>query len=132
MGILSEESLAQYFDEVLSVDKKIKTILESIGLSRNVNQYDRDKYKIWTQVWNFDDELLSYACTLAVGKEQPMQYLSSILTSFHDKNIRKVEDAKNSFDITNPKAKNKSFESQRTYTKEEMNSLYQSIEEIEI
>lgn len=132
MGILSEESLAQYFDEVLSVDKKIKTILESIGLSRNVNQYDRDKYKIWTQVWNFDDELLSYACTLAVGKEQPMQYLSSILSSFHDKNIRNVEDAKNSFDIINPKAKNKSFESQRTYTKEEMNSLYQSIEEIEI
>lgn len=132
MGILTDESLNQYFNEILVVDKKIKTILEEIGLSRNVNQYDRDKYKVWSQVWNFSDQLISYACSLAVGKDQPMQYLSSILSSFHDKNIQSVEDAKHSFEIINPKEKKSSFSSGRSYTKEEMNSLFQSIEEIEI
>lgn len=132
MGILSEQSLAQYFGEVLVIDKKIKEILESVGLSRNVNQYDRDKYRIWTQVWNLKDELIAYACTIAVGKDQPMQYLSGVLSTFHDKNINTIDDAKNSFEIVSTKTKQKSFSTERNYTKEEMNSLFQSIEEIEI
>ena len=132
LGILSEESLQEYFNSVLSVDKKIKTILESIGLSRNVNQYDRDKYKIWTEVWNMPDELIEYAVNLAVGKEQPMQYLAALLSSFHDKNIRTVEDAKNSSQIVSTKNKTKKFNNERDYTKEEMNALFQSIEEIEV
>ena len=132
MGILTEQSLQEYFNEVLVVDKKIKGLLETIGLSRNVNQYDRDKYKIWKEVWQISDELIDYACTLALGKDQPMQYLSTILSSFHDKNIKSVEDAKASFDIINPKEKKTSFSTGRSYTKEEMNSLFQSIDEIEI
>ena len=132
LGILSEESLQEYFNSVLSVDKKIKTILESIGLSRNVNQFDRDKYKIWTEVWNMPDDLIEYAVNLAVGKEQPMQYLAALLSSFHDKNIRTVEDAKNSSQIVSTKTKTKKFNNERDYTKEEMNALFQSIEEIEV
>lgn len=132
MGILTEKSLAEYFDEVLVQDKKIKTLLESIGLSRNVNQYDRDKYKIWKTVWNMPNDVLEYACTLALGKDQPMQYLSSIISTFHDKNIRTLEDAKKSFDIVNTKTVNSNFSTGRTYSKEEYNALFQSIEEIEI
>ena len=132
MGILSEQSLAQYFNEVLATDKQIKTILEAIGLSRNVNQFDRDKFKIWTEVWKMPQEILDYACTLAVGKDQPMQYLSSIISTLHDKNITTLEDAKNSFDIIAPKVNKSNFSTARSYTREEMNSLMQSIEEIEV
>lgn len=133
LGILSEQSLSQYFNEFLVVDKKIKTILENLGLSRNVNQYDRDKYKIWTNVWKLPDDVIDVAVTQSAGKEQPIQYLSTILSSFNDKNIRTVEDAKNSFDIINPKSQTKSnFSSGRSYTPEEMNSIFQSIQEIEI
>lgn len=133
LGILTETSLAEYFGEVLSVDKKIKEILESIGLSRNVNQFDRDKYKVWKEIWHFSDELIDYACTLSIGKDQPMQYLSSVLSSFHDKKISTVEDAKQSFDIINTKqAETKQYKQGRNYTKEEMNSVIQSIEEVEV
>ncbi len=132
LGILSEESLQEYFATVLAVDNKIKVILENIGLSRNVNQFDRDKYKIWTEVWNLPEDLIEYACTLAAGKEQPMQYLSSLLSTFHDKNIKTVEDAKNSYQISSPKASGRKFHNERDYTKEEMNALFQSIEEIEV
>ncbi len=132
LGILTEKSLAEYFNEVLSVDKKIKELLENIGLSRNVNQFDRDKYKIWKEVWKLPEDVIDYACTLAVGKEQPMQYLSSILSTFHDKNIKTVEDAKNSFNILSKTENKSNFSTGRTYSKEEMNALFQSIEEIEI
>ncbi len=133
LGILTENALHEYFADVLSVDKKIKQILENIGLSRNVNQYDRDKYKIWKEVWGVPDDVIEYACTLAVGKEQPLQYLASILSSFHDKNIRTLEDAKNSFEIVSVKAEKKSnFSTGRNYTKQEMNALFQSIDEIEV
>ncbi|MBR1890587.1 MAG: DnaD domain protein [Clostridia bacterium] len=132
LGILTENGLAQFFEDVLSTDKKIKSLLESIGLSRNVNQFDRDKYKVWKENWNMPDDIIDYACTLAIGKDQPMQYLASLLASFHDKKITTLEDAKKSFDIL-PSATTKSnFSTGRSYTREEMNSLFQSIEEIEI
>lgn len=132
LGILTENSLAEYFNEVLVVDKKIKTILENIGLSRNVNQFDRDKYKIWKEIWKMPDEIIYYACTLAVGKDQPMQYLAGILATLHDKNITTLEDAKNSYNIISPKSTTKSNFTGRQYSKEEMNALFQSIDEIEI
>lgn len=132
LGILTENSLAEYFNEVLVVDKKIKTILENIGLSRNVNQFDRDKYKIWKEIWKMPDEIIDYACTLAVGKDQPMQYLAGILATLHDKNIITLEDAKNSYNIISPKSTTKSNFTGRQYSKEEMNALFQSIDEIEI
>ncbi len=132
LGILTEESLNEYFDGVLKIDKKLKDILESIGLSRNVNQFDRDKYKVWKDVWQFSNEIIEYACTLAVGKDQPMQYLSSILASFHDKKINTLEDAKNSFEICSTKDKKSNFSTGRSYTREEMNALFQSIDEIEV
>lgn len=132
LGILTENSLAEYFNEVLVVDKKIKTILENIGLSRNVNQFDRDKYKIWKEIWKMPDEIIDYACTLAVGKGQPMQYLAGILATLHDKNITTLEDAKNSYNIISPKSTTKSNFTGRQYSKEEMNALFQSIDEIEI
>ena len=129
---MTENSLAEYFNEVLVVDKKIKTILENIGLSRNVNQFDRDKYKIWKEIWKMPDEIIDYACTLAVGKDQPMQYLAGILATLHDKNITTLEDAKNSYNIISPKSTTKSNFTGRQYSKEEMNALFQSIDEIEI
>lgn len=132
LGILTEKSLSEYFSSVLEVDKQIKNILENIGISRNPNQFDRDKYKVWKEIWNFSDDLIAYACTLALGKEQPMQYLSSVLSSFHDKNITTVEDAKNAFDILPTKTNKSNFSTGRSYTREEMNSLFQSIDEIEI
>lgn len=133
LGILTEKALSEYFDGVLAVDGKIKEILESLGLSRNVNQFDRDKYKVWTNLWQLPEDVIAYACTLSVGKDQPMQYLASVLSSFHDKNIRTVEDAKKSFDIISPKASTKSnFSTGRSYTKEQMNALFQSIDEIEV
>ena len=132
LGILSENGLQQYFNEVLVVDKRIKTILESIGLSRNVNQFDRDKFKIWTEIWKLNDEIIDYACTLAVGKDQPMHYLASILSNLHDKNITTVEDAKKSFDIISTKETKSNFSTGRSYSKDEVNSIFQAIEEIEI
>ena len=130
LGILSAESLNEYFNSVLSVDKKIKGILESIGLSRNVNQFDRDKYKIWKENWLLPDEVIDYACPLALGKEQPMQYLNMVLSSYHDKNIKTLDDAKNAGNIAvNKKEK---MANKRNYSREEMNALFQSIDEIEV
>ena len=132
LGILTEKSLAEYFNEVLVVDKQIKDVLEKIGLSRNVNQFDRDKYRIWKDVWKLPDDVIDYACTMSAGKDQPMQYLSRILSTFHDKNIKTVEDAKNSFNILSKTESKSNFSTGRTYSKEEMNALFQSIDEIEI
>lgn len=132
LGILSEGSFKEYLGERLAVDKKIKSILEKVGLSRNVNQFDRDKYKIWKEIWQLSDELIDYACTLSAGKDQPIQYLASLLSSFHDKKITRVEEAKQSFDIIAQKQTKAKYSMQRSHTKEESRKLAVNIEEIEI
>ena len=132
MGILSMQSLNEYFDDVLSVDKKIKNILEEIGLSRHVNQFDRDKYKIWTESWHLPDDVIEYASTIAKGKDQPMQYLATILSTYHDKNIKTVEEAKNAYPIIKSKSEEKKESNKRSYSRDEMNAVFQSIEEIDV
>ena len=132
MGILSMQSLNEYFDDVLSVDKKIKNILEEIGLSRHVNQFDRDKYKIWTESWHLPDDVIEYASSIAKGKDQPMQYLATILSTYHDKNIKTVEEAEDAFQIAKTKSEEKKENNKRSYSRDEMNAVFQSIEEIDV
>lgn len=130
MGIVSKESLGEYFGNVLATDEKIKEILTGLGLTRNVNQYDRDKYRLWTEVWNMSQEVISYATTLAQGKEQPMQYLASILSSYHEKHVTTVDEAKGlALSVTKP---SKKLKNQREYSRDDMNALFDTIQEVEV
>ncbi len=131
-GILSEKSFDDFQKETLGLDKKIKNILETLGLSRKVNQFDRDKYHVWKEIWKFSDELIEYACSLSVGKGNPISYLSEILTAYHDKNITRVEEAKQAMDIIGSKDKKSNFANQRKLAKEDSRKLAVNIEEIEI
>ena len=81
-------------------------------------------------------ELIYFATTYANGKPQPMKYMNKILSSWHTKNITSIEDAKKCGDIQEtskptPKQTQKDYK-ERAYTKEEISSLFTSLEEIDI
>ncbi|MBQ8844966.1 MAG: DnaD domain protein [Clostridia bacterium] len=131
LGVISQNSLHEYFSSVIQEDKQIKLVLEKMNLTRNVNSFDREKYKVWKENWNMSDELISYGAELSKDKISPMQYLSRILSSWNENKITTIEQAKNSnlqFSENLPKENFKG----RSYSKEEMNSLFQSIDEVEI
>ena len=131
LGLVSLDSIHKYIDEQNAIDSKIKSILESLGISRFVTSDDRTKYNLW-QEWAISDELLDYAIQKASGKVSAMIYLHKILSSFHSNNITTVEQAKKqniSFDT--PKT-NTSTMPMRTYKKEELASLFDDIKKVEL
>ncbi len=132
LGILTKEALNQHLNSVFKVDEEIQSILITFGLSRGVNFIDRENYKTWTESWKMPSELISYGVSLAKGKENPMKYLSRVLSDWHTKGIISVEEAKKTTPLeTNAPSKKQNFTG-RSYTREQMNALFQSIDDIEI
>ena len=131
LGLLTLPAFNQYMGQILSDDKRIKAILMSLNIDRAVSTYDRSNYKIWTQEWKISDELLDYAITLAKGKNNPIKYLSRVLADYRDKGIKTIDEAKNNLPIQEEQTGGNSF-NERKYSKNEINALFQSIEEIDV
>ena len=132
LGIITSESLAKYINGVIESDKEIKSILEKLGLSRKVNYFDRENFKTWKNNWKISDELIEYGSSLARDKSQPMQYLNRVLSSWHDNNVKSLEDAKKFATPTNSTSQKAEPLKGRSYTREELNALIQSVDEVEI
>lgn len=131
LGILSSNALKEYIEGVVKEDDKIKKIIETLGLSRNVNYIDRENYKTWSENWKMSEELISHAASLAKGKQNPMKYLSRVLSDWQEKGIKTVEEAKKTSPLTENTAPKENFTG-RSYSREELNAFFQSIDEIEV
>lgn len=131
LGIVSMEALMQYTDNILAINKQIEKILKDLSLSRNVNYIDRENYKTWTEEWKLSQELINYGVELSKNKDNPMKYLSRVLADWHMKGINSIEEAKNNTPINNNIEKTKTLQG-RSYSKEEINALFESIDDVEI
>ena len=137
LGIVSEQSLNEYFENIINRDEEIKKIIESVGQSRNVNNFDRECYQIWKDNWNMPNDVIMLASTYANGKPSPIKYMNKILSSWHNANVQTVEDAKKcntNFESQKPQngKETKQDFSQRTYSKDEIASLFTSLEEVDL
>lgn len=133
LGLLTVSSLEKYFGEILEEDQEIKEILTISGAERPVSSFDREFYKNWKNNWNLSPELIKYGATLAADKSQPMKYLNGILAAWHNQKIETVEQAKNCFVASSkPEKQVKDKIVSRNYSKENLNALFDSLEEVEI
>lgn len=133
-GIVSVEALNQYIDETLSIDKKIKEILEKLQLSRQVTSWDRDYYHTWTAVWKISSDLIDYAISLSVGKTEPMAYLNKILSNWKDTGVDTLEKAKStSIEKTKQEAVTKKPEFvTHSFSSSELNALFDNLDEVKV
>lgn len=126
-GIVSLNAFNQYILELNKTDENIKKILTSLTLERNVTQRDRELYNIWINEWNISKEILDYAIELSKDKLSPFAYLTKILSSFHEKNFKTVEEAKNiTFENKIEKKQNVDMNT-RSFTDEELNRLFDNL-----
>lgn len=132
LGLLTSESIKEYFNDILSTDKEIKRLLELVGLSRNVTSWDRDFYRTWTYVWNFTSDIIEYASSFAVGKSHALNYVNKILSEWFKRGITTLEEAKkqNVSSIANQSQKSESNFKQRSYSAEEINALFDNLNEV--
>ena len=137
--MVSVQSVENHLEQTGKLDNTITGILNKLGIIRNVNKFDRDYYNTWVYDWQITQELLDYAITKSVDKVQPMQFLNKLLSIYHTKNIttvkqaesEKIEFVSNNYTKSAPKTNARSS-AKREYSKEQLNSLFTSMEEVEI
>ncbi len=134
LGIITSDALNQYFENILKIDNNIKQILDSLGLVRNVNKFDRDFYKTWVEEWQMPTELIAHAIEQSKDKYNPMQYLNKLLSLWHSNNVQTIEQA-NKHVLSTPSAKPttpaRNYQN-RDYSKTDLNALFDNLEEIDL
>ena len=131
LGIVSMEAIEEYMQELISLDKEIKEILEKLGISRMVTNQDRTYYKTWKQDWNLSSEFIALGVEMSAGKFQPLQYLNKLLSNWHTNSVKTLDEAKN-YIIPEKAPEKVSKNKGRSYKKEELDALFDSLEEIEL
>ena len=82
------------------------------------------------------DELIAEAVNDSRDKFNPMQHLNKLLSLWHNNNVKTVAESKN-YTITTssyyaPKKKVVNNQKNREYSKNELNALFDNLEEVEL
>ena len=128
LGIVNTQAYLQYINDNLATDEKIKQVLNALNLVRNVNNMDRNFYRVWTTEWNFTLDVILYACTLAQNKANAMQYLNKILSNWNGQGIKSIELAKQ----TKTELSSEQNFIHNNYTIEQISSLITNLDEVEV
>jgi DnaD/phage-associated family protein len=132
LGLISADAIVQYTNAVVSEDDNIRKVLDELGLVRIIASTDRTCYKNWTKNWGFNFDVILYAAQLSKAAANPMSYLNKILSEFKTKNITTSEQAKKSGG-TPQKQEKSTFQNhqQRTYTAEQLNALFDNLDDLD-
>ena len=125
---MTGESISEFMNEAVRRDEEIKKILDSAGVTRAVTSRDRDCYRTWTYTWKMPLEVILYASTLSRGCPNPIAYLGSVLGSWYNAGVTDLASAKaykgNSF----PKTEKAETTVTRSYTADQLNSLFDNLD----
>ncbi len=133
LGIVSIEAINEYIQGIVKTDANIKELLQKLGIVRRVNSSDRDFYKTWTQDWNFDSSIINFVCEKSKNAGNPIRYMNKLLLELNAKNIHSLAKAEKELASASvDKSENKHGFEEREYTKEELNALFDSLDDIEV
>ena len=129
LGIVSLEAFNEYLGDLTAWDDKVRALLERLGIKRYVNEFDREFYRTWTESWGFNEQIIDYATTISVGKSNAMQYMNKILSSWKAKGITTLEQAQSTSNFATSETQVKKSDK---YSKEQLNSFFSNLDEVEI
>ncbi len=86
LGVVSADSIIAYMENEAREQEFASEVLKTAGISRRVNNWDRECLRNWRN-WNFSDEMILKAAEAAAGKASPIPYITSVLSSWKSKNI---------------------------------------------
>jgi len=131
LGLVNSDSINQYMQDIVYTDQKIKEIIDTCGLLRSVNSSDREFYKTWTTNWGFAHEIILLVAQKAVGKNGPISYINKILSTLFYQNKKSKQEVTDYLSTYNSSTENQSYE-HHEYTKDELNALFDSLDDIEV
>ncbi len=132
-GVVSTQSLQNYFEKLQQTDVKIKNILHTIGTTRMITNTDRDYYNTWSNIWGMDDEIIDYAAKKSCGKSLSFAYLNSLLATFKENGVKSVEECEkisiNPSKIDTNSTNSQIINDKHIYSKEELDNLFNKEDE---
>ena len=128
LGITNTNSYLKYMSDNIATDNRIKAVLVALGLNRNVNNMDRNFFKIWSSDWEFSDEIIMYGATLSANKANAIQYLNKILSNWNSEGLKTIDKVK--LDSAKPEEKQEFIHN--NYTKTEIASFLTNLDEVEV
>ena len=85
-GVITQSAVTEKLERAAADDKLLKSILGRCGLTRRIIEHDRQCLKKWRE-WQFSDEMLFAAADAAAGKNNPVAYMNSVLSSWKSEGI---------------------------------------------
>ncbi len=136
IGITTLSALDGYLQSVAAQDGLIKEVLEKAGIERNVTNNDRTLYRTWTSLWNMPQNVICFVAQKSAGMISPMAYINKVLSTYKQKGIFTLEQAQAEKQSTATEAPVKRAIigkdlKRRTYTDEQLNSLFTALDETE-
>ncbi len=128
-GLITLVSIAEYVKGMAKNDEFIKQILEICSLDRRPNDSDRSLLSTWFS-WGFSAEMITEACSLSANKIRPLVYANATLSDWKSKNIFTKDGIPEKISSQKSNNKTQHFESERSYTKEELDALIDSVDDI--
>ena len=102
-------------------------VLNAFGIkNRTVGKYEQDFIKKWTNSYHFSSDLILEACnrTLRVTHQPSFEYADSILTKWHNANVKTLNDVKLDDQKFEQTQQNKNVKKKNTATKTVTNNKF--------
>lgn len=126
-GLITADDIGEFLGEAVRRDADIREALEKAGVTRPVTSRDRDSYRTWTYSWKMDRDVVLYAASLAAGNASPVSYMNAILGGWHNAGVTTLEGAKK-FGATRASAARETAATvTKTYTSEQLNAMFDSL-----
>ncbi len=131
-NIKTFNDLDKYYEKQEKLNTLQKSISKKLGLSRNLSQYEESYVEKWNIDYGYNLDIIEVALKKTTSKSNPnFDYLDKLLTDWHDRNFKTVDDIQ-SF-LAQMKEKNKNIKTleknngysnydQRNYN--DLNSFY--------
>jgi DnaD/phage-associated family protein len=145
-GLMTETDIRDSLKQRRAYDNEIRAVMDRAGETGNIDAGARRLYKKWIEEWKMPFDLILLAAENSNVAKNKLSYINSILDSWYTNNIKSVVAARtdleahskkraNSFgQPIGPKANKKELDfnkfPQHTYTDEELEDLFENIEDL--
>lgn len=129
LGLISQESINNYISMLIINDNRIRKIFEVADIHKSITTSDRNYYKTWIEDWGFEDSVILYCASLSKERARAFTYINKILSNWKSQGIITLEQAKKASKNFEIKENTKPL-TQRNYTSEEINALFDDIDDL--
>lgn len=134
-GLITLSAIADYVKNAAKLDEFIRELFSVCSVNRRPTEWDRQTVTSW-QNWGFSEDMIKRAAEFSIGASRPLVYMNAVLSNWKSNGIFTADKIPEQTVKPNA-AKNANFnktvhfENEREYTKEQLDSLFRSIDDIE-